>query len=843
MLAFAFYGLKVTLCAAILFGYYWLFLRNKIFHRYNRFYLLASIVISMLAPMMHFNIWHSAETVQAPALRMLQVVNAGDEYLDEVIVYSKAGHVNWESASMFLYVLISVSFLFMMLRALLKIRHLLKHCTAVPLDNIQFIKTDAKGTPFSFFRFIFWNNAIDIQTKTGKQIFKHELAHVEEKHSLDKLFINIIMVIYWFNPIFWLMRKELNMIHEFIADQKAIEQGDTAEFAAMILHAAYPTQQFDLGNSFFHSPIKRRLLMLHKNKSRIGYFSRLLALPLILFLLAAFSLKAKTYVVDQQKPTQSILKVVVDAGHGGADRGAVSTNGIEEKNMSLALVKKISELNTNKQLQIILVRDKDQTLTLKERSAFSKESGADLFISVHIDTENSEEVTGKSGLSVRVARNEFANSESSNLLASAVIQTFQSQYSLPVAKNPLQQQRNIWILQHVTCPAILVEAGYLSNRKDVEYLQSTDGMEDFARNMLKAIEQYAAAKSSIRSIPSVNEDAKTTSTNKTSLAPGKMDLPDFRESLENAKKSERVNASQDVVINGQNHTVTNKARDLGLPVNENYLYVLNTRPVSAETIRRLSASGFQTLRKLEPADAMQKYGEKGAHGAIELTTAPDPGFSLSGIKSSRIRLTELKNIKELLCDDEHYIIKSFDVYFHGEGFPHVQVVQLTDASLSPAQELMNKLISGSSMTFDNVRIARKDGSGLKTIAGKSFSFYDKDIAVSLSQNDSATVYRKVQEEASFPGGPDGWRKYLQKNLDANIPTNEGWKAGTYKIMIQFIVDKEGNVRDVKSINYKDSKTAAACVALIRNGPKWLPATQNGKKVSAIRNQPITFVIE
>ena len=259
--------------------------------------------------------------------------------------------------------------------------------------------------------------------------------------------------------------------------------------------------------------------------------------------------------------------------------------------------------------------------------------------------------------------------------------------------------------------------------------------------MLKAIEQYAAAKSSIRSIPSVNEDAKTTSTNKTSLSPVKMDLPDFRETLENAKKSERVNASQDVVINGQNHTVTNKARDLGLPVNDKYLYVLDSQPVTAETIRSLSTPGFETLRKLEPADAIFKYGEKGAHGAFEFTTQSDQGNE------------------------------------------------------------------------------------------------------AVSQKDAYTVYRKVDVEASFPGGPNAWRTYLQKNLDASIPANEGWKAGTYKIMIQFIVDKEGNIRNVRSINYKDSKTAAACITLISKGPKWIPASQKGKKVSAYRNQPITFVIE
>src|SRR5205085_5379648 len=103
--------------------------------------------------------------------------------------------------------------------------------------------------------------------KTGKHIFKHEVAHVKEKHSYDKLFLNILLIVAWFNPFFWLIRKELNMIHEFVADKHAVENYDTEAFAAMILQAAYPQHQFQLVNHFFYSPIKRRLAMLTKNQN------------------------------------------------------------------------------------------------------------------------------------------------------------------------------------------------------------------------------------------------------------------------------------------------------------------------------------------------------------------------------------------------------------------------------------------------------------------------------------------------------------------------------------------------------------------------------------------------
>src|SRR5690606_34388461 len=115
-----------------------------------------------------------------------------------------------------------------------------------------------------------------------------------EKHSADRLFMNIVLIFFWCNPFFWLMRREMNMIHEFIADSKAIEDSDTTAFAAMILHAAYPQQAFGLTSSFFSSSIKRRLRMLAQMQNpRISYIGRVLALPLLAFIFAAFSIKTK----------------------------------------------------------------------------------------------------------------------------------------------------------------------------------------------------------------------------------------------------------------------------------------------------------------------------------------------------------------------------------------------------------------------------------------------------------------------------------------------------------------------------------------------------------------------
>ncbi|MBL0359054.1 MAG: hypothetical protein IPP72_20295 [Chitinophagaceae bacterium] len=90
----AWYILKIILCSAILFSYYWLALRNKIFHQYNRFYLLVSVVLSITLPFVQINIWPAAGADATDTIRLLKVVSSGNEYLDEIIVTTKSNQLN-----------------------------------------------------------------------------------------------------------------------------------------------------------------------------------------------------------------------------------------------------------------------------------------------------------------------------------------------------------------------------------------------------------------------------------------------------------------------------------------------------------------------------------------------------------------------------------------------------------------------------------------------------------------------------------------------------------------------------------------------------------------------------
>ncbi len=296
MIAFAEYLLKVILCSALLTGYYWFALRNKLFHAWNRFYLLASVVIAIGLPFVKITYLQKEQQQIQPAYQVLQTLTTDEVWFEEATTTAtvKQSFFSAENISIGLYLFVSFITLIILLIAIFRIIRMIKKYQHWKINNLVFVDTDARGTPFSFLRFVFWNREIDFHSEQGQQIFAHELVHVKQKHSWDKLFINTVLIIFWSNPFFWLIRKELTMIHEFIADQQSVKDHDTASFAAMILATAFPGYNMPLTNPFFYSPVKRRLLMLTKLQNpKIGYISRLLLLPLLTFLVVACSVKTK----------------------------------------------------------------------------------------------------------------------------------------------------------------------------------------------------------------------------------------------------------------------------------------------------------------------------------------------------------------------------------------------------------------------------------------------------------------------------------------------------------------------------------------------------------------------
>jgi N-acetylmuramoyl-L-alanine amidase len=487
MIVLAYYLLKVIVCSGILFLYYHLALRNKVFHQWNRFYLLAIVVLSLIVPLLQFTFSHQPQ--ENGPVHLLQVVQSADMYMEEIYI---RGHQSFstEQWTTLGYAIVSSVLLLTVIVSLIKLYKILHRHQVQQIKDIKFIGTQEPGTPFSFFQYIFWNNKIDINSPTGQHIFQHELVHVKEGHTFDKLFMQIVLVVFWCNPFFWFIRHELQLVHEFIADKKAVQQHDTAAFAAMILQAAYPHSFSQITNQFFQSSIKRRLAMLTKIQNPgINYLSRIVALPLIAFVVLAFTYRADHKdVIALEQP----MVVVIDAGHGKMANGSMNGakgNGIYEDDIVLALAKKVKELNINPNVKIVLTRTSDENVDLKKRTQIAGENSANMFISLHVAA--APDGGKRNGMEVYVSNKNTPFQQESEKLASVMKEELSSVYTT----NPklIKRQVGVWVIDHNVCPSILVECGYITNQQDRKFITNDDNQKLVAEKILRAIQRFAAS--------------------------------------------------------------------------------------------------------------------------------------------------------------------------------------------------------------------------------------------------------------------------------------------------------------------------------------------------------------
>ena len=121
------------------------------------------------------------------------------------------------------------------------------------------------------------------------------------------------------------------------------------------------------------------------------------------------------------------------------------------------------------------------------------------------------------------------------------------------------------------------------------------------------------------------------------------------------------------------------------------------------------------------------------------------------------------------------------------------------------------------------------------------AFHNTD-TIPAKDSGEENIFEAVDIEAGFPGGELAWRTYLEQNLNANTPVDHGAPAGSYTVWIQFIVDKEGKISNIKMLTHQGYGMETEVMRILRKSPPWSPAEQNGRKVKAYRKQPVTFVV-
>jgi N-acetylmuramoyl-L-alanine amidase len=500
-MTFLLYLGKVMLCSGILLGYYWLFLRNKRFHHYNRFYLQITLLVSIILPFFRIPVLKQSQSaVNQVVYQTIEVltVNYGEEDGAVTQPGQLAKLLTLENAMYLFYAIGIMVLLWMLVRSLLYIRSISKKYPYERVSGLKFFTTSEPGTPFSFFRSIFWNQDLPFNSHDGQQIFRHELFHVRQKHSTDIILTEIVTAFFWFNPFFHILKKELKAIHEFLADQYAISNNDRYAYAELLVLQTLKASQTTITNYFFQNHIKRRIAMITNNHSaRYSYGSRLMAMPLLALLFCTVALYAQRgatvgrtiyYTGDNKAP----ITVMIDAGHGGIDPGAPSKDGtMKEKDLTLQISRKIQEQAAAYNVNVVMTRTDDNLPGggtnihdgLRARTALAEKVKPDMYISIHIS--HSDKEGPYSGFEVWVSNKENERTNKSRQLGAALTQELSTLYT--TEKTLKQRTTNIWVLERTPCPAVLIECGYIDNEKDLAFINNSRNQEAVAKKILEGI--------------------------------------------------------------------------------------------------------------------------------------------------------------------------------------------------------------------------------------------------------------------------------------------------------------------------------------------------------------------
>ena len=281
------YILKTSVCLAVFYLFYRLLLSKETFHRFNRLALLGVLLLSCLVPLIEVTTQEASEMNQPfIALEDMLLMAEPAPVMEEV-----STSFPWRALLLLIYLLGILFFLGRHLWSLGRMLRLLRTSRKESLeDGITLFVHDAKEVaPFSWMKSIAVSK-YDLE-ESGDAVLTHERAHIRNRHSWDLLLAEGCIFFQWFNPAAWLLKQELQTVHEYEADEWVIENGiDAKTYQLLIIKKAVGARLYSIANSFNHSSLKKRITMMIKKKSnpwaRLKYAY---VLPLAAVAVAAFA--------------------------------------------------------------------------------------------------------------------------------------------------------------------------------------------------------------------------------------------------------------------------------------------------------------------------------------------------------------------------------------------------------------------------------------------------------------------------------------------------------------------------------------------------------------------------
>ena len=302
------YLIKSGLCLTVLLAIYLVLLEQQKIHQFNRFFLLFALAFGLSTPLITLE-YNPPIVIKDFQNRTYQLIDSETPFAETSIL---ASNDQPNSFSFRRKLVLGYGFICLVL-ALRFCRNVLllfrnSRCHPYLIRNgFRIVLLNKQTIPHSFFTSVFVDKELYENGKINPSIIDHEAVHAKQYHSLDILLVEILRIAFWFNPIFYLYKRAIQLNHEFIADQYAIKNIDSNHYKKLMLAYSTHNQNAFLASSFNFSLTKKRLTMITKQQKRLQCLIRkLLLLPILPILVFVFSQK----VVAQDIQTASISDLI-----------------------------------------------------------------------------------------------------------------------------------------------------------------------------------------------------------------------------------------------------------------------------------------------------------------------------------------------------------------------------------------------------------------------------------------------------------------------------------------------------------------------------------------------------
>jgi hypothetical protein len=298
--------LKSSISLLALLIFYHLVLEKEKMHRFNRFYLLFGIAFSFALPFITIEIIGETTVPIQQTFTYVAQENLNMVEIKETTDYKSI--ILWS-----LYGLVTSILLFRYIRNILKIVSNIKSNQIAEYKNAKLVLLEEQIPPHTFLNYIFLNKEDYQNRKINKQLYTHELIHVNQKHTLDVLFVEAVKTVFWFNPLFIFYKKAMQLNHEFLADEKVVKAyNDIPFYQSLLLAHANTNPTFALTSNLNYSITKKRFIMMTKSISRTKVLVYKIALiPLLSGLIFFMCIESVAQITTTTNTTKKDDKKIV----------------------------------------------------------------------------------------------------------------------------------------------------------------------------------------------------------------------------------------------------------------------------------------------------------------------------------------------------------------------------------------------------------------------------------------------------------------------------------------------------------------------------------------------------